>query len=149
MAGLATCGFAECGENVVLFGPIGTGKTYLSRARQGGLCQKNQNLLRTATRPRGPLARESRPAKRRAEAAAEVRGVRPARERRVAVRVAGRAVQGDAAGAFRAALREGIDRPMYTVQKEGLAPEGSAAACTLTRLWTVSSTTPSGSRWAT
>lgn len=121
----------------------------LARARQGGLCQEDQNLLHKATRPRGPLARGSRPARRRPEAAAEVRGVWPARDRLVAVRVAGRAVQGDAAGAFRAALREGIDRPMYTIQKEGLAPEGSAAACTLARLWTVSSITPSSSRWAT
>lgn len=72
----------------------------LARARQGGLCQENQNLLHTATRSRGPLAREPRPARRRAEAAAEVRGVRPAHDRRVAVRVAGRAVQGDAAGVF-------------------------------------------------
>lgn len=40
MAGLATCGFAECGENVVLFGPIGTGKTYLSRALAKAACAK-------------------------------------------------------------------------------------------------------------
>lgn len=53
-------------------------------ARQGGLRQEDQDLLHKATRPRGPLAREPRPARRRAEAAAEVRGVRPARNRRVA-----------------------------------------------------------------
>lgn len=47
----------------------------------------------------------------------------PARDRRVAAREAGRAVQGDVVGAFRAALREGIDRPMHAVQKEGLVPE--------------------------
>ena len=92
-------------------------------ARQGGLRQEDQDLLHKATRPRGPLAREPRPARRRAEAAAEVRGVRPARNRRVAAREAGRAVQGDAVGAFRTALREGIDRPVHAVQKEGLAPE--------------------------
>lgn len=40
VAGLATCGFAECGENVVLFGPIGTGKTYLSRALAKAACAK-------------------------------------------------------------------------------------------------------------
>lgn len=41
----------------------------------------------------------------------------------MAAREAGRAVQGDAAGAFRAALREGVDRPVHAAQKEGLAPE--------------------------
>lgn len=41
----------------------------------------------------------------------------------MAAREAGRAVQGDAAGAFRAALREGVDRPVHAVQEEGLAPE--------------------------
>lgn len=56
------------------------------------------------------------------------RGVRPARDRRVAAREAGRTVQGDAAGAFRAALREGIDRPVHAVQKEGLAPEARRRA---------------------
>lgn len=40
VAGLVTCGFAECGENVVLFGPIGTGKTYLSRALAKAACAK-------------------------------------------------------------------------------------------------------------
>lgn len=29
----------------------------------------------------------------------------------------------DPAGAFRVALRDGIDRPVHAVQKEGLAPE--------------------------
>lgn len=38
-------------------------------------------------------------------------------------REAGRAVQGDAAGAFRAALREGVDRPVHAAQKEGLTSE--------------------------
>ena len=32
VAELATCGFAERGDNVVLLGPTGTGKTYLSCA---------------------------------------------------------------------------------------------------------------------
>ena len=45
------------------------------------------------------------PARWRAEATAEVRGVRPPRNRRAAARESGRAAQGDAAGAFRAALR--------------------------------------------
>lgn len=42
----------------------------LVRARQGGLHQEDQDLLHKAARPRGPLAREPRPARRRAEAAA-------------------------------------------------------------------------------
>lgn len=33
------------------------------------------------------------------------------------------ALCGTSAGAFRAALREGVGRPVHAVQKEGLAPE--------------------------
>ena len=44
-------------------------------------------------------------------------------------REAGRAVQGDAAGAFRAALRGGsVDRPVHAAQKEGLTPEARRRA---------------------
>lgn len=59
------------------------------------------------------------------------------------------ALCGASAGAFRAALREGVGRPVHAVQKEGLAPDARAAARMRTRLWTASSVTPSGSRWAT
>lgn len=37
---LATCGFAERGDNVVLGGPTGTGKTYLSCALAKAACTK-------------------------------------------------------------------------------------------------------------
>lgn len=37
---LATCGFAEHGDNVVLGGPTGTGKTYLSCALGKAACTK-------------------------------------------------------------------------------------------------------------
>lgn len=57
-------------------------------------------------------------------------------------------VQGDAAGALRAALREGIERPVRAAQKEGLTPEARRARARM-RSWAASSTTASGSRWAT
>lgn len=40
VAELATCGFAERGDNVVLLGPTGTGKTYLSCALAKAACAK-------------------------------------------------------------------------------------------------------------
>lgn len=40
LAELATCGFAERGDNVVLLGPTGTGKTYLSCALAKAACAK-------------------------------------------------------------------------------------------------------------
>lgn len=40
IAELATCGFAERGQNVVLMGPTGTGKTYLACALTKAACQR-------------------------------------------------------------------------------------------------------------
>ena len=57
---LSTCGFAERGQNVVLQGPTGTGKTYLACALAKAACQRRMRawvpsrILRTFRQPLGP-----------------------------------------------------------------------------------------------
>lgn len=108
VAELATCGFAGRGGQRRAAGADRHGQDLPGvRAGQGRVRQAHQVVLRSPARSRGPVAREPRAARRRAEARAQVRRVRPARNRRVAVRAARRAVPRHAAGAHGAALRDG------------------------------------------
>ena len=50
---LATCGFAERGQSVVLQGPTGTGKTYLACAIAKAACQRRAGAPAASARSRG------------------------------------------------------------------------------------------------
>ncbi len=57
---LATCGFAERGQNVVLQGPTGTGKTYLACAIAKATCQRRMRACYIRCPDLEDLWRESR-----------------------------------------------------------------------------------------
>ena len=79
-------------------------------------------MLHPAARPRGPLAEEPRASGRRVQARPQVRGVRPARGRRVTARQAGHRVRVVAAGTDGAGVRPHFHRLLKPVQEEGLDP---------------------------
>ena len=57
---LATCGFAERGQNVVILGPAGTGKTYLVCALAKAACQRRMRACYVRAPDLEDLWRESR-----------------------------------------------------------------------------------------
>ncbi len=57
---LATCGFAERGQNVVILGPAGTGKTYLACALAKAACQRRMRACYVRAPDLEDLWRESR-----------------------------------------------------------------------------------------
>ncbi|MFR5416733.1 MAG: ATP-binding protein [Collinsella sp.] len=137
VAELATCGFVGRGENVVLQGLTGTGKTYLACALAKAACARRVRSCYVRQPDLEDLWRESRdrPGGER-KLVRKYGGVRPARDRRVAARQAGHRVQVDAAGADGAEVRHGLDRILHPVQEEGTGTRGSAAGCMPTPSWT-------------
>ena len=57
---LATCGFAECGQNVVPQGPTGTGKTHLACALAKAACRRRMGARYVRCPDPEDLWRESR-----------------------------------------------------------------------------------------
>lgn len=91
---LSTCGFAERGQNVVLQGPTGTGKTYLACALAKAACQRRMRAHYVRCPDLEDLWRESRE--------------RPGCERKLTRKYA----------AFQVLVLDGV---LHAVQAEGLA----------------------------
>ena len=146
---LATCGFAERGQSVVLQGPTGTGKTYLACAIAKAACQRRMRACYIRCPDLEELWREARGRpRRRAEAHEEVRGLPGARARRVAARPPPTSCS--AASCSSSWRPDTARRPPSSARSSArrTGTPGSGAASTPTPSWTASSTEPPGSAWA-
>ena len=119
---LATCGFATRGQDVVLFGPAGTGKTYLACALAKEACASRMrtNYIRCPDFEEAWKDAQGRPGG-VAKAVRKYGAFPGPRPRRMAAQQARRRLPALPARDLRAPLRREVDDLLHPVPAEGLA----------------------------